>query len=53
MSLKIFSKRFNLLFHTNAGIYNITEHKVPFQNLQKGLLNRSGFKKKIQSSVLI
>lgn len=39
MSLKIFTKRFSLLFCTNAGIFffysNITEHKVPFQNLQE------------------
>lgn len=41
MSLKIFTKRFNLLFCTNAVIFfffflsNITEHKVPFQNLQE------------------
>lgn len=37
MSLKIFTKRFNLLFRINAGFFfysNIAEHKVLFQNLQ-------------------
>lgn len=38
MSLKIFTKRFNLLFRINAGFFffysNIVEHKVLFQNLQ-------------------
>lgn len=50
MSLKIFTKRFNLLFCTMLDFFffsNITEHKVPFQNLQKKrVLNRSGFKKR-------
>lgn len=37
MSLKIFTERFNLLFCTMLDFFlsNITEHKVPFQNLQK------------------
>lgn len=43
MSLKIFTKRFNLLFRTNAGFFfffysDIAEHQVLFQNLQGKVL---------------